>query len=237
MLSFSSTSKSLSQSAANTTRPTKVRASVGSSTSGSSANPKRRRLGAAGGRRGNAATRQHRIAARLIHGSCACSVSCWCQPKRSRSILAPFRRLCAPRATIRRPALLAESRLQPRRGAHRRSRQSQRRLHRRGDDLAPEMARDRMAVVGDQRRVLRLAARLRVRTAGAESAARRRIERARHVALQDDALLAPRRVAAPGSPTAAPACRDDADARTARACPRIPRCGRGTSPRPAWRCA
>ncbi len=41
MLSFSSMSKSLSHSAANTMRPTNVRASVGSSTSGSSARPKR----------------------------------------------------------------------------------------------------------------------------------------------------------------------------------------------------
>ena len=40
-LSFSSMSNSLSHSAANTMRPTNVRASVGSSTSGSSASPKR----------------------------------------------------------------------------------------------------------------------------------------------------------------------------------------------------
>src|SRR5262245_31938281 len=42
MLSLSSRSNSLSHSAVNTSRPTKVRASVGSRTSGSSARPKRR---------------------------------------------------------------------------------------------------------------------------------------------------------------------------------------------------
>ena len=41
MFSFSSMSNSLSQSDANTMRPTKLRASVGSSTSGSSASPMR----------------------------------------------------------------------------------------------------------------------------------------------------------------------------------------------------
>src|SRR6266404_7957342 len=50
------------------------------------------------------------------------------------------------------------------------------------------MARDRVLVIGDQRRVLHPAALLRIRTAGAKSATRRRIERAWHVSLQNDSL-------------------------------------------------
>ena len=74
-----------------------------------------------------------------------------------------------------------------------------------------------MPAFGGERRRFGRAARLRVRAAGAKAAARRRVDRARHVALQYHPLRRARRARAPESPRAAPACTGGAAARTARA--------------------
>src|SRR5450755_3413964 len=117
--------------------------------------------------------------------SCAC-LSPWCSDPTDLSAIPPFVRTVARRSSGRRP--LAESLLEAGETQVDGRGFGKRHVHRRGCDLAPEVARDCVAVIDDQRRVLRLAACLRVRTAGAKPAARRRVERTRHVALQDDAL-------------------------------------------------
>ena len=90
----------------------------------------------------------------------------------------------------------------------------------------------------DERRLLRLADLLRLPAAGVEAAGRRRVDRARHVALEPDALPlgAPLRVRDRAPRTAAPSCRGASGGCRARRGRRSRRSCRGTSPRPGRRC-
>ena len=211
MVSFSSMSNSLSHSAANTMRPTNVRASVGSSTSGSSARPMRSVCAATGALRApRPAPAQRRAPGRCRDGHVAIllrNAACLRRAPANRAAPARVpawyaqRRSPVVRAAARNAACSASSRGL---GAARRAagKDGAGRL-----DLAPEMAGDRVPV-GRRRAAASSSAQrgARMRAARAEAAARRRIDRARHVALEQDALAPSRRAPAPGSPTAAPAC-------------------------------
>src|SRR6266567_7642067 len=190
MLRFSSMSTSLSHSAAKTILPTKVRASVGSRMSGSSASPKRSVCPCASAVTRAADARSARIVHILVLMSSPFLVARIDQV--SPPIVPRVAASSLQQATLAGdPADLSplERRLQPlepRIGAS--SGAGEGSLGRR--DLPPEMTGCRVSAVSDQRRILLGAAGSRVRTAGPEPATRWRIGRARHIALEDDALAA-----------------------------------------------
>ena len=190
MLSFSSMSNSLSHSAANTMRPTNVRASVGSSTSGSSASPKR---SVCAGRRCRGQTGEQRERQRRRSGIARCVEVMAVHSVRCRATRAASR--CMHTGS---PQPLPKRRLQrcePRIARHRR-RARQRSARRR--DLPPEVARDRVAV--RRRRAAASPSAQRCRACGQRVRKRqpgRRVDRARHVALR--AGCAARRSAGSGT--------------------------------------
>ena len=95
-----------------------------------------------------------------------------------------------------------------------------------------QQARDLMSCARiHQQRPLDLAAVHRVAAAGVEGAAGGRVDRARHVAVDQRRQAFRPWDRRPAPRPAAPAYRDGADSRTARACRRSRRCGRDTSPR------
>src|SRR5947207_4362533 len=177
-------SKSLSQSAANTILPTKVRASVGSRMSGSSASPKRKVCALA---RLATATVPAVSSARIVHNGLLMAFLLW---HGSGSFVGDISALrSAGLSRSRRPFGASERSLQAleaRIRADRRSRQ-----HCSGwRDLAPEMTRHGMFAVRGEPRILLDATPLRVRAARPEAASVGRVERAGHIALEDDALAA-----------------------------------------------
>src|SRR6185369_2197525 len=187
MLSFSSMSTSLSHSDAKTMRPTKVRASDGSSTSGSSARPIRRVWADAA----DAANASPNITSFL-------SIASFLSIKRcqafSTSLLPPPRGEgwgggSSTRAACgggRRRSRRTKRRLQPNQPlVHRRA--AGRHAGRRGD-LFPEVAGHRVAGKLAQGRHFLRAALARIGAAGTEAAARGWSDRVGHVALNQHAL-------------------------------------------------
>ena len=170
MLSFSSMSNSLSHSAAKTMRPTNVRASVGSSTSGSSARPKRsvcaRRRAASRGQRERRANRAERDEVMSIH-RCPSRHASVVMRESASSVAGTAAQLGAAERRLQRlePRIARAAAAVPARIAAARR------------DLAPEMARHRVAVARRRAAALLGAARPRMRAARAETAARRRVAR------------------------------------------------------------
>ncbi len=210
MFSFSSMSNSLSHSAANTMRPTKVRASVGSSTSGSSARPmrrvcaeRRRRVRGCGQRPARCRRGGSRMSS--FEGSPQVTRNAAC----SRS-----NRASGSDATSDAPAPAGAAS----------SRQKWQ-----------ATAWPSPATSSGGRRCGSAAARA-GSACGSGSPAAGRSGWARRPA-SSDARSRRARLRAPGSPTAAPGCRGAAAAQNSARCRPARRSGPGTSPRPAWRCA